>query len=112
MMVDRKCPTCISFAILGDEKSTNTFLREILGGATPLFKLRAREVITAELDTLILIKPLGITVVDWIKLLGDKCATMKAATSFGVPGPTIKGKNNHKIRRARKNHVSRDHLNI
>lgn len=37
MIVDRRCPTCISFATFGDEKSTTAFLSVSFGAqlATP-----------------------------------------------------------------------------
>lgn len=36
IIVERKCPTCICLAILGEEKSTITCFFDILGSVMPL----------------------------------------------------------------------------
>jgi hypothetical protein len=59
MIVDLRCPTCISFAMFGDEKSTNTFLFGITGPRTPLVKMVSREETRADVAMKMLMNPLG-----------------------------------------------------
>ncbi len=59
IIVDRRWPTCISFAIFGDEKSTSTFFFSTRGPDTPNVKLRAIDCTTAVFDRWMLMNPLG-----------------------------------------------------
>lgn len=58
IIVDRKCPTCISLAIFGDEKSITTlFVLPTAGGWTPSFKIFSMTQLTKDILTWILMNP-------------------------------------------------------
>ena len=58
-MVDLRCPTCISFAMFGEEKSTKTFLLGNLGPLTPSENMVSKDDTSAVVAMKILINPLG-----------------------------------------------------
>lgn len=59
MMVDRRWPTCISLAMLGEEKSTSTFLRGSNGGLAPAWVMEAMLLVMVAVDSLMLMNPFG-----------------------------------------------------
>ena len=54
-------PSPCTFAMLGEEKSTRTFLRGMGGGLTPCVTMRRVECTKRSLLMVMLIKPLGAT---------------------------------------------------
>mmetsp|Transcript_109366 Transcript_109366/g.214359 ORF Transcript_109366/g.214359 Transcript_109366/m.214359 type:complete len:203 (-) Transcript_109366:759-1367(-) len=87
MIVERRCPTCISLAMLGEEKSTSTFCGLSTGGFTPLAIMPAIEPVSVLADKEILMKPLGAEVAVLIIGLTGIPQIIRSATSLGATGP-------------------------
>lgn len=91
IIVDRRCPTCISFAIFGEEKSTSTFNFGPEGGRRPFATRLANVSVKTVVATFILINPFGATDVSEIIEFGGKALTIAVAISLGDFGPLYCG---------------------
>ena len=106
MIVERRCPTCISFAIFGEEKSTNTLRLRPIGGFGPCCTTDLMAFVRVSVDRWMLMKPLGckiiimkyrswdqgenISIYHWIQKINWSCTTTKdvrtAATAEATKG--------------------------
>ena len=86
MMVERRWPTCISFAILGDEKSTSTFFFSPRVGLTPSARIDCTPLSKRSSTRETLMKPAGATEVVPTTLFGGSAAMMALPTASGVAG--------------------------
>ncbi len=86
-MVERRWPTCISFAMFGEEKSTSTFWGGSTGGLTPFWTMPAMESVRVAVDKVMLMNPFGAEDVALTMGFSGMALIMRSATSFGDTGP-------------------------
>lgn len=79
--------TCISFAMLGELKSTSTLETGSTGGCTPCWMMLAMQEVSVAPDRVMLMKPLGAEVVLLTIGFTGMAQMMRSATSLGDTGP-------------------------
>ena len=86
MMVERRWPTCISFATLGDEKSTIAFFFSAGGGSTPCLTMFCTRAACQLFEIQMLTKPATGSTFAKMPSLSHSCiaAASVSATSFGA----------------------------
>ena len=87
MMVERRCPTCISLAMLGEEKSITTLFFSTAGGLTPFTRMSVTSCDTKSVRRKMLTKPGPATSQRSMQRSttseGDRLATIDSATLGG-----------------------------